>query len=171
MGVHRPATQGPLGGRVEMDPFSLRNTIIQRYDQYVKGFSVIRDDRLKDAVYRELDHGLLWPDPAVQVNPAFKVDKNIVDLVKQQTLHPTCERIFRTGKGTADDKPLSLYVHQTDALALAQKGQHYVVTTGTGSGKSLTYILPIVDHILKRGSGKGVQAVVVYPMNALANSQ
>ena len=47
----------------------------------------------------------------------------------------------------------------------------YVLTTGTGSGKSLSYIIPIVDHILKKGSGGGIKAIVVYPMNALANSQ
>jgi len=46
-----------------------------------------------------------------------------------------------------------------------------VLTTGTGSGKSLAYIVPAVDHILRRGSGQGVRALVVYPMNALANSQ
>ena len=38
-------------------------------------------------------------------------------------------------------------------------------------GKSLAYIVPIVNHVLRRGSGKGIQAIVVYPMNALANSQ
>ncbi len=54
---------------------------------------------------------------------------------------------------------------------MAQAGANYVLTTGTGSGKSLAYIIPIVDHVLKRGSGRGVQAIVVYPMNALANSQ
>jgi ATP-dependent helicase YprA (DUF1998 family) len=46
-----------------------------------------------------------------------------------------------------------------------------VRTTGTGSGKSLAYIVPIVDHVLRRGGGRGIQAVIVYPMNALANSQ
>ncbi len=49
--------------------------------------------------------------------------------------------------------------------------RNYVLTTGTGSGKSLSYIVPIVDHVLRTGSGGGVKAVVVYPMNALANSQ
>ena len=44
-------------------------------------------------------------------------------------------------------------------------------TTGTGSGKSLAYIVPIVDHVIRRGPGNGIQAIVVYPMNALANSQ
>jgi ATP-dependent helicase YprA (DUF1998 family) len=46
-----------------------------------------------------------------------------------------------------------------------------VLTTGTGSGKSLSYIVPIVDRILRQGSGDGIKAIVIYPMNALANSQ
>src|SRR5262249_7074499 len=68
-------------------------------------------------------------------------------------------------------RPLNLHRHQTDAIAAARGGANYVLTTGTGSGKSLSYIIPIVDHVLRRGSGKGIQAIVVYPMNALANSQ
>jgi len=46
-----------------------------------------------------------------------------------------------------------------------------VLTTGTGSGKSLCYFIPIVDHVLKQGPGKGIKAIIVYPVNALANSQ
>ena len=64
-----------------------------------------------------------------------------------------------------------MHQHQRDALATAAAGESYVVTTGTGSGKSLTYYIPIVDRIVREGSGKGVRAIVVYPMNALANSQ
>ena len=54
---------------------------------------------------------------------------------------------------------------------MANEGHSYALTTGTGSGKSLAYIVPIVDHVLRRGAGHGIQAIVVYPMNALANSQ
>ncbi|MDP9477784.1 MAG: DEAD/DEAH box helicase, partial [Actinomycetota bacterium] len=61
--------------------------------------------------------------------------------------------------------------HQAEAIKTARAGHNYVLTTGTGSGKSLSYIVPIVDHVLRRGPGKGIQAIVVYPMNALANSQ
>ena len=46
-----------------------------------------------------------------------------------------------------------------------------MLTTGTGSGKSLAYIVPIVDHVLRNGSGRGIQSIIVYPMNPLANSQ
>ena len=51
----------------------------------------------------------------------------------------------------------------------------FVLTTGTGSGKSLAYIIPIVDRVLAaKAAGTyrpGIKAIVVYPMNALANSQ
>ena len=66
---------------------------------------------------------------------------------------------------------MRLHKHQADAVHVARNNDHYVLTTGTGSGKSLAYIVPIVDAVLRHGSGKGIQAIVVYPMNALANSQ
>ena len=40
---------------------------------------------------------------------------------------------------------------------------------GTGSGKSLACIIPIVDYVLRHGNG--IKAILVCPMNALANSQ
>ena len=52
-----------------------------------------------------------------------------------------------------------------------------MLTTGTGSGKSLAYIVPIVDSVLRERDANGgsvapgVKAIIVYPMNALANSQ
>ncbi len=88
-------------------------------------------------------------------------------------LHEQCAQIFRIGK--SEDNPVSkelpLYRHQVEAVESALGDHNYVVTTGTGSGKSLTYIIPIVNAVLERGSGRGIQAIVVYPMNALANSQ
>src|SRR5690606_5757726 len=80
---------------------------------------------------------------------------------------------FRIGKSAHDPvgRPMTLHQHQVDAIHAARAGRNYVLTTGTGSGKSLSYIVPIVDHVLRTGSGTGVKAVVVYPMNALANSQ
>src|SRR4029077_17325271 len=66
---------------------------------------------------------------------------------------------------------LRMHKHQEDAARTGRRGESYVLTTGTGSGKSLAYIVPIVDHVLRRGSGKGIQAIIIYPMNALANSQ
>src|SRR5262249_38822646 len=61
---------------------------------------------------------------------------------------------------------------QVEALDKAGREESYVVTSGTGSGKSLTYFLPIVDSILRRPPARDrITALVVYPMNALVNSQ
>lgn len=49
-----------------------------------------------------------------------------------------------------------------------------MVTTGTGSGKSLCFFVPVVDAIIrarKAGKPRRTSAIIVYPMNALANSQ
>ena len=49
-----------------------------------------------------------------------------------------------------------------------------MVTTGTGSGKSLCFFIPIVNHVLRArrtSAERRTSAIVVYPMNALANSQ
>ncbi|MCX8026221.1 MAG: DEAD/DEAH box helicase, partial [Thermanaerothrix sp.] len=73
---------------------------------------------------------------------------------------------------TADNRPYHLYVHQEEALRRAAAGRSYVVTSGTGSGKSLTYFLPIVDSLLRNPpQDERVAALIVYPMNALVNSQ
>lgn len=46
------------------------------------------------------------------------------------------------------------------------------MTSGTGSGKSLAYLIPIFDAVLKTNpTGPKVRAIIVYPMNALVNSQ
>lgn len=152
--------------------FEVRDRLISDFAGYISGFISIRDQRIRDTVESEFERGLLWPDPVIQLNPSFKRGGHVSDLVGQGLLHSECAKVFRR-KESQDDAgtPLRLYKHQVDAVRAAATGGNYVLTTGTGSGKSLAYIIPIVDHVLKNGSGKGIQAVVVYPMNALANSQ
>lgn len=70
------------------------------------------------------------------------------------------------------------YGHQAAAFArLSTKDQvrpqPTMVTTGTGSGKTEAFLYPIVDHVLRaRAAGvAGMKALILYPMNALANDQ
>ena len=155
-----------------MDVFNLRDNVIQDYGSYVRSFLTIRDRRIDKLVTREMDQGLLWPDPLIQLNPSFEPGETLQELRDAGTLHPECINIFRA---KSDDgsigPPFQLHRHQVHAIQTYRKGENYVLTTGTGSGKSLSYIIPIVDHVLRRGSGNGIQAIIVYPMNALANSQ
>jgi ATP-dependent helicase YprA (DUF1998 family) len=155
-----------------LDVFGLRHRLVDDYGSYVSSFIRIKDDRVGQEVRNSLGEGLLWPDPLIQLNPSFEAGEKIDELVAKGTLHEECARIFRRKKDPDESgEDLRLHRHQADAIWKARAGHNYVLTTGTGSGKSLAYIVPVVDHVLRRGPGRGIQAIVVYPMNALANSQ
>jgi ATP-dependent helicase YprA (DUF1998 family) len=158
-----------------MDVFELRDRLIADYKDYVTSFMALRDPRIRERVETSLAEGRLWPETRVGLNPAFEPGAWVDDLVADPeiALHPDCARIFRVGKSAADPlgQPMRLHRHQVEAIRAARAGGNYVLTTGTGSGKSLAYLVPIVDLVLREGSGRGVRAIVVYPMNALANSQ
>ena len=157
-----------------MNVFDLRDRLVGDYASYTRSFIKIADPRISDTVESALNAGAFWPEPMVQLNPTFLLGGTIDELVTDGTLHPECSKIFKIDKSDTDQtgKQLLLHTHQKEAIHKARREKKsYVLTSGTGSGKSLAYIVPIVDHILRNGSGRGIQAIVVYPMNALANSQ
>lgn len=154
-----------------MEIFDLRDDLIGDYESFVRSFLQFRDWRIEQRVNEELQGGKLWPEPRIGLNPSFEPGQTVAELVADGILHPTAGEVFRAGKQRGSGSEILLHRHQTEAIAAAQRGANYVLTTGTGSGKSLGYIVPIVDHVLREGSGKGIRAIIVYPMNALANSQ
>ena len=155
-----------------MEVFDFRYQLVNDYKDYVESFIQIRDPRIRDYVDQSLKEGILWPEALIQLNPSFQPGEWVDELVSQGVLHKECSRVFRKKSDPKDKgKKLRLHLHQAQAIKTAQTGESYVLTTGTGSGKSLAYIVPIVDRVIKNGSGKGIKAIIVYPMNALANSQ
>ncbi len=94
-----------------MNVFELRQRLVDDYADYTHSFIVIRDERIRERVDRELEQGLLWPPPIVQLNPAFEPGGTIDDLVREGLLHERCRQIFRRDK-TAEDpagEPLRRY--------------------------------------------------------------
>lgn len=159
-----------------MDVFTFRNELVTEYERFSRSFTKIRADDIRSAVDGAYVAGRFWPAPLIQLNPNFVAGGYIDDLVSDGMLDDECAKIFRIKN--ADDtfgKRLCLHKHQADAIKIARHRQSYVLTTGTGSGKSLSYFIPIVDDVLSRKKTgdpcKGITAIVVYPMNALCNSQ
>ncbi|RRQ27379.1 DEAD/DEAH box helicase [Rhodococcus sp. Eu-32] len=157
-----------------MDVFDLHGTLIQDYRSYTTSSVDVRSPRLQQHVAELTARGDQWPEPWLSLNPLFATGGSIGELVEQGLLHAECERIFRPKAQPTDigRRAITLHRHQRKAIEAAQTGKSYVLTTGTGSGKSLAYIVPIVDHVLRMPERTpGVKAIIVYPMNALANSQ
>jgi ATP-dependent helicase YprA (DUF1998 family) len=91
-------------------------------------------------------------------------------------LHADTAKFFRQPSPATGEAgpPFNLYKHQVEAIQTANSGASYVVTTGTVSGKSLFFFVPIIDKILREratGAPRRTRAIVIYPMNARANSQ
>src|SRR5213080_2284083 len=61
-----------------------------------------------------------------------------------------------------------LYTHQRAAWDAAARGEHVVVTTGTASGKTLAFNLPVLDAIAREPKQR---ALYLYPTKALAQDQ
>ena len=158
----RPSPFGAHHIEVQVNVFEVHKSIVSEYESYIRSFITISDPEISLVVDRELAKGKLWPEPLLQFNPAFRSAGRVADLARDGVIHRDVGDIF-TG--------YSLHKHQLEALQLGAAGKDFVVTSGTGSGKSLTYIGTIFSHLLSQPASKGVVAVVVYPLNALINSQ
>jgi superfamily II DNA/RNA helicase len=145
-----------------LDIFKLRDEIINDYHSYITSFLQIKDPKVEAFVHEQLQQGKLWTDPLVQINPAYKKSLDINQLVTQDILHPDCQKYFPN---------FQFYYHQEQAFRAYHENLPYVLTTGTGSGKSLSYVVPIIDDLHRNPHLSGVRAILVYPMNALINSQ
>ncbi len=158
-----------------MNAFTFRDQLVQNYERFSRSFVRIAAPDISQAVDSEYEKDRYWPEPLIQINPNYKPASTTLELAEASVLHPTTARIFRVrDKQTGDLIPLRLHKHQQDALAIARMGRSFVVTTGTGSGKSLAFFIPIVDRILKAREADPTprtRAIIIYPMNALANSQ
>ncbi len=128
-----------------MNVFELRDRLVADYASYTRSFIKIVDPRISAKVDSELTAGAFWPEPLLQLNPTFLPGGTIDELVASGKLHAECAKIFRIDKSETDHtgKQLLLHAHQREAILKAKEGKSYVLTSGTGSGKSLTYIVPI----------------------------
>jgi len=153
-----------------MDVFAFREKLVEEYGRFTRSFCEIRAEDIKKFVDEKYAAENFWPSPIIQLNPNFKSGGRVDALVGEGLLEPPCAEIFAEAS-----EPYTLYQHQVAAIKVAQSGGSYVLTTGTGSGKSLAYFIPIVNDVLRRkreqSSGPQTTAIVVYPMNALCNSQ
>src|SRR5437773_6944397 len=116
----------PRTNTQKMNVFELRDRLTGDYSDFVRSFIHIRDDRIREAVQADLEGGLLWPDPLIQLNPSFEPGDWVDELVAQGVLHEECKRIFRIKPEQGNlGQPLRLHRHQSEAVRTARAGNNY----------------------------------------------
>jgi len=159
-----------------MDVFSLSESVTENYSNFARSFTSIRSVELKEKVEQRYANRQFWPEPLLQLNPHYQEGGSVKSLAGASGLSPECAELFADFRSNPHDldRSLKLRRHQAQAIGLALDRKSFVVTTGTGSGKSLCFFIPIVDAVIKakkRGESARTRAIIIYPMNALANSQ
>lgn len=107
----------------------------------------------------------LMQGPYFSLSRAFAKGAAVQDLVSEGVLHPFMKQVI---------PHKYLYAHQEKAIRAITQGHPTLVSTGTGSGKTECFLYPIISRCLAlkdQGAPAGIVAVLVYPMNALAEDQ
>jgi ATP-dependent helicase YprA (DUF1998 family) len=149
--------------------FDLDRALVSDYSRFARSFTQIRAPDIRSQVEKIYASNRFWPEPLISINPHFEEGATVEQLARDGTLHEDTVRVFRV-----DGKPIRFHRHQAQAIAKAAQRQSFAVTTGTGSGKPLCFFVPIIDAAIRaRAAGEAARtrAIVIYPMNALANSQ
>ncbi|KUP97950.1 DEAD/DEAH box helicase [Thermobifida cellulosilytica] len=155
-----------------LDPLGVSALISDSYRRYLRSLLPLRDRGLADALDRQIRTSpLLTKGPLLEATPPYRTGATPRQLVAEGVLSPS----FAAPGGPAIHLDRPLYLHQEQAIRKARAGRDLVVATGTGSGKTESFLLPVLNELEeqhRRGElGPGVRALLLYPMNALANDQ
>ena len=129
---------------------------------------------IQDWVGDKLARGtLIFKGPYIELNRRFQAGDSFPQLISEGIVHQDTSKYFTADPKEKSSPVVELYRHQSEAVRNIASGNNTVIATGTGSGKSFCFGIPIISECLrlKDQSVKGVKAIIVYPMNALANSQ
>lgn len=154
------------------NPIVASHNILDDYLRYIETTFFI-----KDAEYFEQFKKALKKDenfsngPFLDVTDSFESGRPLEKLIEEKIVSSEF-RLINSKKLPLDR---ALYKHQEESIIKVDQGQNVVITTGTGSGKTESFLLPIINYLLKQKENKqlnsGVRALIIYPMNALANDQ
>ncbi len=157
---------------MSLNPVQFGKDVIDQFGRYLLTTFPVADERLAAQVRDRMrfmpgGDSLLYKGPYVTLNRPFRPGPSVEELVRAGLLH----EVIRSKRVFPYDE---LHWHQYQTVEAVRAGQNVILSTGTGSGKTEAFMLPIIDHCLRlrdQRAPSGVVAVLVYPMNALANDQ
>jgi ATP-dependent helicase YprA (DUF1998 family) len=159
-----------------MQPIDIVEQVKGTYKNYIKTAFPIVDPALRGRVFEKIDGAnLLWRGPYLSLQrPYFRTSETVSDLAGSLGLR---DRLLRAGEyidEKGDRHPpfgeWQLFSHQRVAIDRVLTGSNTIISSGTGSGKTEAFFLPILNYCLQN-PGPGIRALILYPMNALANDQ
>ncbi len=159
------------------DPIIASDNIKKSFIDYITTSFRIGDAEYARKLRVELEkEGYVAKGPYLDISGSYQTGLSLKDLIKEGEASPLFTQLEPMPEKERELKlERPLYSHQETALRKANAGRNLVVTTGTGSGKTECFLIPVINALLReREAGTldhAVRAIVIYPMNALANDQ
>ncbi|ETI69441.1 DEAD/DEAH box helicase [Neobacillus vireti LMG 21834] len=154
-----------------LNPITTTKKIKNEYVEYLSSMFFFQDKDLMNQARQQLsEEGKFVKGPFIEITQPFITGKSIKELMDEEVV----SNEFNALKAHF---PLdrTLYIHQETAIHKVVKGKNVIVATGTGSGKTECFLLPIINELMREKEAgtlnKGIRALLLYPMNALANDQ
>ena len=163
------------------NPARASQNIKEEFIDYISTTHSFADPKLQAQFITELRANIAR-GPLLEIKDVFKSGKSIEEMIGDEVC-PLSPLFRELEAGKPKDKlhkhklPIDrkLYLHQENAIRAIVGGHNSVVSTGTGSGKTNCFLIPVLNELLREKEtgtlGKGVRALFIYPMNALANDQ
>lgn len=157
---------------MSMNPRSTTDKIKADYRSYVSSILAVRDREISQLAKEEVKHTAFVKGPFLETTLPFKDGKSLKELAEAGVIS---KEFSKMGKNVHYDD-WKLRIHQERALEhIVKDNRNMVVSTGTGSGKTECYLYPIFNEIMREKEAgtldSGVRALLIFPMNALANDQ
>jgi len=158
---------------MSLDPIVTTSSIESSYLRYLATTFRFRDAELQAQFEAELHSaGKFVKGPILEATPPYFTGDSIIDLLDQKLLSPE----FHALETEALPLERPLYQHQERAIRKSiLEDRNVVIATGTGSGKTEAFLIPVLNHLMREKEegtlSPGVRALFLYPMNALANDQ
>jgi hypothetical protein len=158
---------------MSINPIRTAQEVSTSYLRYLLTTFLINDPELTKQFKEQLEKvDRFVKGPILEATPPFQIGKTVEDLINEGVL----SKRFRNLSGGYFPLDRPLYKHQERAiLNMIIGGRNIVIATGTGSGKTEAFLIPILNHLFreaeKNSLSPGVRALLLYPMNALANDQ
>ena len=151
-------------------PAESSKKVVDFYRDYLlTTFKTNKDYYNKQLADQLSENGVISNGPFISMSDSFAKDKSIRTLVEEGYL---CKSIIALEQLKTDR---GLYKHQVEAICKVGIGNNMIITTGTGSGKTECFLIPVINQLMQEKEagtlGPGVRNLLIYPMNALVNDQ
>ncbi len=157
---------------MSMNPITTTENLRVEYTKYLKSMFLFKDEELRMSADVAIDKskGDIVKGPYLESTAMYKSGKTLYELIDDGLLHEQ----FRKLVPAIGEFPL--HMHQEKAIKLSTgQNKNMIIATGTGSGKTECFLIPILNYLvsqdMKGELTPGVRALILYPMNALANDQ